>query len=408
MEEKIELPAIRRSLKRTAEWFRQSGVMRPADGSWGIAERVFVTDNNPKLEQVYRSFSAWTEHDGYSIIEQRRPDCNMEAVLMFLLMNEISHEREDYQTAYNLLDYLYRRSGMLLRTEIKDSYAAGIWNWSHIRWTAPAIWYDDNSWVCMIQLMTGARYPELDREFELTLWGRKLAEVLAAAFLHDWPEADDKKQTNPSGLSGTLPMPHWGGLVCMAVSRAWRSEPKEIYRKVTEIYIRHLQEKKDSFNNSEICYAVLTLCMMNKAFHDPESLELAQSYADRLLAQMDPQTGNIPAQHWEAPSGEHLADTIYTLNWAVLALQCMASLVQKDSYDSAYRKLLNLLLKIQDASPEKQFRGCWRGMFDMKAGVWGGGESYEGGAGSIYTGWTNAPIAWAVAGYALKQSLLDY
>ncbi len=33
MEEKIELPAIRRSLKRTAEWFRQSGVMRPADGS---------------------------------------------------------------------------------------------------------------------------------------------------------------------------------------------------------------------------------------------------------------------------------------------------------------------------------------------------------------------------------------
>ena len=121
---------------------------------------------------------------------------------------------------------------------------------------------------------------------------------------------------------------------------------------------------------------------------------------------MDPQTGNIPAQHWEAPSGEHLADTIYTLNWAVLALQCMASLVQKDSYDSAYRKLLNLLLNIQDISPEKQFCGCWRGMFDMMAGVWGGGESYEGGAGSIYTGWTNAPIAWAVAGYALKQSLL--
>ena len=41
-------------------------------------------------------------------------------------------------------------------------------------------------------------------------------------------------------------------------------------------------------------------------------------------------------------------------------------------------------------------------MYDMKAKAWGGGNCYEGGAGSIYTGWTNAPIAWAVA-FALQH-----
>ena len=31
----------------------------------------------------------------------------------------------------------------------------------------------------------------------------------------------------------------------------------------------------------------------------------------------------------------------------------------------------------------------------MRTGRWGGGDRVEGGAGSIYSGWTNAPIALA-------------
>jgi hypothetical protein len=36
-------------------------------------------------------------------------------------------------------------------------------------------------------------------------------------------------------------------------------------------------------------------------------------------------------------------------------------------------------------------------MYDLKARAWGGGDCYEGGANSIYTGWTNAPIAFTIA-----------
>jgi hypothetical protein len=31
--------------------------------------------------------------------------------------------------------------------------------------------------------------------------------------------------------------------------------------------------------------------------------------------------------------------------------------------------------------------------YDSRIGSWGGGDLFEGGGGSIYTGWTNAPIA---------------
>jgi len=34
-------------------------------------------------------------------------------------------------------------------------------------------------------------------------------------------------------------------------------------------------------------------------------------------------------------------------------------------------------------------------MYDCQAGEWGGGNRFEGGRGSIYSGWTNAPVSMA-------------
>lgn len=53
---------------------------------------------------------------------------------------------------------------------------------------------------------------------------------------------------------------------------------------------------------------------------------------------------------------------------------------------------LNLLCEIQDRCPEAQTAGARRGAFDMLSWQWGGSHQLEGGLGSIYSGWTNAPI----------------
>ena len=86
----------------------------------------------------------------------------------------------------------------------------------------------------------------------------------------------------------------------------------------------------------------------------------------------------------------------------------MVAATGQAKYREGFDKLLALLLKIQDHTPKKQLFGCWRGMYDLNVGAWGGGDCYEGGAGSIYTGWTNAPIAWAFLNELNHKSLLDY
>ena len=45
-------------------------------------------------------------------------------------------------------------------------------------------------------------------------------------------------------------------------------------------------------------------------------------------------------------------------------------------------------------------------MYDTKTGTWGGGDCYEGGSGSIYSGWTNAPVSIVFANELLGTSLI--
>jgi hypothetical protein len=46
-------------------------------------------------------------------------------------------------------------------------------------------------------------------------------------------------------------------------------------------------------------------------------------------------------------------------------------------------------------------------LYDTGPNAWGGGDRYEGGAGSIYSGWTNAPIALSFLFEATDRSLFE-
>ena len=106
---------MRQLLENNLNWFYRSGVMIPENGLWGIAERVALTRNNSALERTLEAFPAWTCHEEYCIIEQRRPDCNFQAAFLFLLSHRIFGDTKYYETAVNILDFLYFRSGLLWR-----------------------------------------------------------------------------------------------------------------------------------------------------------------------------------------------------------------------------------------------------------------------------------------------------
>jgi len=398
---------ISKSLTENINWFINSGVMIPEDGKWGVAERIAVTENNSALDKMYSSFPAWTEFDGYSIIEQRRADCNFETALLFLLASEALDNKKYYQIAVNILDFLYFRSGMLNRFD--EKYPAACWNWSHIQW-GNAIWFDDNGWNCAIQLMIANKYPKLDKKYQMKEWALKLAGSMLEGFNRSFGlPTNDKLEIccDPQSMwLGRLNLPHWGSLACMAFAFAYREENKSQYLDAITKYHQYLWSKKDTLIVSEDAYALIGATLAASLTNDVTAQKVSNYFGEKLLSKMDIQTGNVPAEHYEAPIGPYLVDMIYTVNWALLGMQIKASLENSSKYREAFEAMLNLTLSIQDNSQEKQFAGCWRGMFDLESGAWGGGDCYEGGANSIYTGWTNAPVAWTMAFEILKTSLL--
>lgn len=388
------LEAVRRNLN----WFRCSGVMDPADGRWGVGERVVVTANNTEADKITKAFYAWTPHDGYCIIEQRRADCNFQAAWLFLLASGFTGSREDRVTGENLLYFLYQRSGLLMQYE--PNIPHGLWQWSHIR-NAPIPYFDDNAWCLAIQLAIASRYPELDQKYRMLEWARMLAEKLAAAMRRSFGAVpEDTERTDlwkdPADVwYGNMYYPHWCSLAVMALAAAYRHWPREEWaveiRRWSEFVDSHMAE----WNTSELGYAILgAACAARALPGDPWYQDHLYRLGIKLTAKQDPVTGNFASEHdAEAPAGPHLVDTIYTANWVLPALQCLG-----DQGKMARQKLLKLLLDIQDTDPAPQFYGCWRGMYDLQTGSWGGGDRYEGGAGSIYTGWTNAPIClWMLA-----------
>ncbi|MCF6177466.1 MAG: hypothetical protein L3J71_17055 [Victivallaceae bacterium] len=388
------------ALLANINWLEQSGVLDPVDGSWGIAARVVLTANNSALEHTKTSFPAYTEHDGYNIVEHRRGDCNFETVLMLLEAAKVLNVDKYYRTADNILRYLFCRSGMF-NTKY-DKFPKNVWRWANEKWE-PAVWFDDNSWNCAISLIIAERYPELDEKYGIKERAMLLADQLLTGFNAQFQQPPlDSWQ-----WQGELKFPHWGSLVMMALAYAYRITPKAEYREAIIRYHAYLMSGEADFSASDQAYVVIGASTAAAVLKDDDIQTCAVKYADILLHKMDDKTGAIPSEHAkEAPVGNHLVDMVYTQNWTVVGLQTIYRLTGDEKYAQGLDKAMKLILDIQDTSPQPHLNGCWRGMFDLKANNWGGGNLYEGGADSIYTGWTNIPVAWTIAYMLSGGSLL--
>jgi len=391
----LQSTELRASLRKNLRWFTASGLMQPADGSWGIAERVLLTDNNESKEITFKSFPAWTHHSNHSIIEHRRPDCNFEAALLFTLAAKELKEEKYQHLAENILNYLYNLSGMLNRNKQYQDFAANVWKWCNIQWR-PAVYFDDNAWCIMIPLLLARICPVFEEKFHLREIALSGAEALADAFAAALQSPDWDQQL---GWSGKVKLPHWGSLAVMALAAAAREsrDKASCYCALVEQYQKYVFKDLQAWNPSEQSYALLGTLFAAHTWPEKESFaEQATVLADGLCALLEENNGCLPSSHYEAPPGTHLVDLIYTMNWAFLALQTYYARQKTERVAAALQNMLKILLDIQDQSPQAEMNGCWRGMYDMKEKTWGGGNRFEGGADSIYSGWTNTTIATAI------------
>ena len=398
----IEVKKLKESLKLNIGWFEKSGVMDPADGSWGVAERVFLTTKNEALEKAFTAFPAYADYGKYAILEHRRPDCNFETALMFLLASKSLKDKKYFDTADNILKYLFFRSGS---KNTKAWAPKGVWRWCHEQWKA-AIYFDDNAWNSVIALIISRMEPALEKKYKLRENALDVAYAMEKAF---YLQSDFNATFDETWRwSGDLKSPHWGSLACMTFAYAYRETKEKKYLDAALSYNKYLVKNMANFSTSEYAYILIGASACAAFMGKKEFKDMAYSAAGKILAKMDMKTGNVPSE-WgsEAPTGTHLVDTIYTQNWVVLGFSIFLSVAKEKKYRDAFEKAMELLVKIQDKSKEKYLNGCWRGMFDMNTNSWGGGDRFEGGANSIYTGWTNAPISIVMTLELLKKSLLD-
>jgi hypothetical protein len=393
----VDTSAWEQALLRNLDWFEQSGIMDPADGRWGVAERILLTDANAALDRIAGSFTCYTPHDGYRVLEHRRPDCNCETALLFLLSGTYFHKERYSEVGRNILRYLVYRSG----TRYTAGPLCGLWQWASPGW--PTCWVDDNAWVATLSFIINRIDRRIGDELDLLTVGVSTInalKTLLAGYL------DDPAHYRVASVDGLRPDPHFLGLAAMALGRAYLETGDEDGRHLVHAYLDLLAKHNTEITLSNHAYLAMTLACCAAAFDDERMATVATASGDRLISRMGA-GGVIPSEHDESPIGENLADLIYTENWAALALQNLACLTHNDTYRSAFLRTMHLLTTIQDTSPAHHLHGCWRGMYDMSTGTWGGGDAFEGGAGSIYSGWTNAPIALALLFELTGNSLLS-
>jgi len=388
---------ILQALKENRNWFLSSGVCSGADGFWGVAERLLLTEHNEAIQEALDSFPSWTVIPEGFVIEQRRADCNFQCAWYFLQLSRLFDDEKNARIAHNLLEFLYCRSGLLSHHKIDEPYPKGCWNWSHIRWI-PSVYYDDNAWCIILALAIAAEKPEWDAEFQMTEYALAGAQALYQAFSANFPieRADFQPHWN-----GTLNLPHWGGLAAASLAAASHlvsAEERALWLKLIKDYFDFVRAELKNWNCSELCYSLLTLSITAEHLEENgEYLELAGQIAEVIKAKMKSGTCLLPAEHYEAPSGTELADLIYTMNFATVAFGKYVKVTGNSAARDVFCSLVEFLLAIQDSDSNPRLRGCWRGMYDVSAQTWGGGDHSEGGANSIYTGWTNAPIGWTLA-----------
>lgn len=380
------------------KWFLESGIM-PDMGKYGIAERVLITENNTAAEKAISNFPAWTKFSNGCFLEQRRPDCCFETAYYFLRRFKLFHDPEDRDICKNMLHYLYCRSGMLSRWQEITACDVGVWNWSDIRWT-PSIYFDDNSWCIMLALMIADMDAEFDKEYEMKKYALAGAAAMADGFDRQW-KAENPRVEGKLLWAGNLDLPHWGALVACALSMAAAYEKEEErvkqYFAIDKLYFDFIKENLDDLNFSELSYALLYCGMSMKYNLTGEKKELGSAIRKTLLANCDKKDLCLPSTHYEAPKGNSLADLIYTMNWFYAAMTVFEKEVPSADGSKWLKDFSAFLIRIQDKCSQRELSGCWRGMYDINNDSWGGGDCYEGGANSIYSGWTNAPLGWSLA-----------
>jgi hypothetical protein len=403
-----------RALESSINWFLKSGIMPSQMGEKGVYEKYYLLKENPLKNSVrYAPLADQQMGDGvFSTFV--RSDCCLETAYAFRLYYEVTGQPRFKQIAENLVTFtLTRLQEMDGRRRDFGAFAFGI--------GTDDKYIDDNGWILSIL----SKLYVLDGDRSVLAAAERLADwfcrnLQTDHWLHVYQRASSSWFDFPSISC------NFKALYGMSDFYLLTGEERAIRtaRKVTEWLLgkqlpngRFITGYEVSqgryFDNEPVSAPTINgACALANLYYatgEERYLKGAEGSLAWLMALQD-ESGAVPqadskSRDASGKNSAQVADLVYGINWYPMACHIFGKTTGDEKVLDSGRKALDFLTRIQIKSSDAALDGVWRGSFDFRRNEWAGqnwtesNKQDEGGCFSVYSGWTNAPIAWSLAVY---------
>ncbi|MFT4567935.1 MAG: hypothetical protein ACI9FN_002903 [Saprospiraceae bacterium] len=440
------------AVERGAEWYRKGRFLIHPDWEkhWQSIDTLRLPVGPPMnldLPSGDGSLGVMEGHYSYINYDGSQPyrywlrgDCVAETAMTFAIANDINGDKQNGEIAKNLMDFLFN-SDIFKTSNSKDPKMS---SYGLIGWTAthPSRYYgDDNARILLGSILSSQMMGN-------NKWDTQILELILANFRTSGENgfrrnalngSDIDKKTWQVLMQGQFEniAPHyeswlWANYLWLYDKTGYKPLLNKA-KKAIEITMAGYPDKWIWTNGiqQERARMILPLAWLVRAEDSKQHRKWLNQICDELLkyqvesgalreelgegsmGKYGAPKSNKDYGHSEAPiihaNGEHVADMLYTSNFAFFALNEAAQTTKNPKHIEAVNKLADFMVRIQSSSSGRaDLDGCWFRAFDYENWEYYGSNADHGwGAWGTLTGWTQSFITTTLALRVQETSFWD-
>jgi len=375
--------AYRRSLDRSLGWFEHSGVLLAADGSLGVAQWISGPDGEGKRIPFGKE----------QMFDPGRADSLFQSGLAFLQYGTLASDPRHRSIGRNIL----LRVLEFQRLSPDDEFG-GLW---FTRGRSGPPYEQDEAMAILFSLAAWNDTGEslfLERGM---LAARKSLDLFGLGTSASSKATNDTEHPSVRGQMYAA----WLAVFLATGETQYRDQALAGLLNMRERW--KVVQKTTISQTSEAVRWLLPLTLASRCSDNPVFREELATTAAYLRSRRAP-CGAI-REECHNPEGSHdntepLSDQLYTTGWGALNLLTAYRFTGEKVYLEDFEILMDYLVRIQCRTEDRSLYGGWTRCFDFNLWESHGSNADLGSAWCLETGWCNAIIALALAGYLKERT----